>query len=146
METMGRKKSSGVPTITARQIAYCLKHLHDGTALRQSPLIKLPMVARLASERYRGSFWGYSYALRDVVLDACAALEAGMDGDPGVRRVVTFLRLYTHETSVSEIARTLAVNRTTIYRFILPNACSLLAEEIQREGAQHATHGIAATR
>ena len=56
-----------------------------------------------------------------------------MDGDPGVLRIVTFLKLYTSETSVSEIARTLAVNRTTIYRFILPDACMLLADELNHD-------------
>lgn len=136
---MGRKKSNGAPTVSARQIAYCLKHLHDGTALRQSPLVRLPAVAKLATERYRGSFWGYSNALRDVLLQACARLEDGMDGDPGARRVVTFLKLYSADKSITEIARVLAVDRTTVYRFILPDACALLAEEIERHNGQRPT-------
>jgi hypothetical protein len=138
---MARRTKNGGVIITAKQVAYCLKHLPDGTALRQSPLIALPVVNKLAADRYRGSYWGHSSALRDVIVDACTRLEAGMDGDRGVRRVVTFLKLYTRETSISQIARTLGVSRTTIYRFILPDACALLAEEMQRDVGRPARPG-----
>lgn len=130
---MPRPKNSGAPAVTARQIAYCLKHLHDGTALRQSPLVRLPNVARLATERYRGSYWGHASALRDILLETCAHLEAGMDSDPQAQRIVTFLQLYTQEISVSDIARRLGVSRPSVYRFIMPDAFALVAEEVQRD-------------
>ncbi|MBM4467671.1 MAG: hypothetical protein FJ014_19310 [Chloroflexi bacterium] len=139
---MRRRANNGGVVITAKQVAYCLKHLQDGTALRRSALTRLPVVTRLAAERYRGSYWGQASALRDVLLETCRRLEAGMEADPGVRRVVTFLKLYTSETSVSQIARQLAVNRTTVYRFIMPDAFALLAEELARHSVpQGATKG-----
>jgi hypothetical protein len=132
---MPRGKPEGV-VVTGKQVRYCLRYLQDGTALCRSPLATLPIVERLAAERYRGSYWGRSSALRDIVLEVCRGLENGMEGDKQTRRLVAFLTLYTHETSISEVARQLAIHRSTVYRFVLPDACELLADALSRVSAQ----------
>ncbi len=71
--------------VTAKQVGYCLKNIHDGGALRRSSLIELPVVAAVANEKYRGLYWGHTSALRDVLIEACARLEAGVDGNAQTR-------------------------------------------------------------
>ena len=137
---MPRRKSPGGVAVTAKQVGYCLKNLHDGTALRRSPLIEMPVVATVANEKYRGQYWGHSSALRDVLTEACARLEAGVYGNERRRRLVTFLSLYCTETDVREIARQLGVHRSTIYRYVMEPAFDLLAEEMVRNSTRlHAT-------
>jgi hypothetical protein len=137
---MDRKKTSGAPMVTAKQIAFCLENLHDGAALRRSTLIELPIVVAIANERYRGQYWGRSSALRDVLIEACRRLEAGVNGNVRRRRLVAFLKLYCAETDIREIARQLGVHRSTIYRYVMPPAIALLADEVGRDSTrQHAT-------
>ena len=126
--------------VTAKQIGFCLENIHDGTALRRSTLIELPVVVAVANERYRGQYWGRSSALRDILIEACARLEAGVDGNIRKRRLVGFLKLYCTETDVREIARQLGVHRSTVYRYVMQPAFTLLAEEVGRNSTrQHAT-------
>ena len=128
-------------TVTPKQVGYCLRNLHDGAALRRSSLIDLPQVVAVANERYHGQYWGRSIALRDILIAACARLEAGVDGSVRTQRLVTFLKLSCAETDVREIARQLGVHRSTIYRYVMPQAIALLAEEVGRDSTrQHATH------
>jgi hypothetical protein len=122
------------PMIAAKQIGYCLKHLQDGTALRRSALIKLPVVARLAAERYRGSYWGCCCALRDILVEICTHLGSSTGQDPGVKRLVTFIQMYSNDAGIAQIARTLGVSRPTVYR-MMPAAFNLVAEELERYSA-----------
>lgn len=130
-KTKGRKL-----VISAKQIGYCLKHLHDGTALRQSSLVNLPVVAKLATEKYPGSYWGRSYALRDVLQEICSHLGSSASDDAGVRRLATFIQLYANDAPIAQIARTLGVSRPTVYR-MMPAAFTLVAEELERYTALH---------
>jgi hypothetical protein len=126
--------------VTAKQVEFCLKHLHDGARLRQSSLTQLPSVKRLAAERYRNGYWGTAQALKDVVIETIALLDGAGVTDKKSMRMLTFLRMYADEKAIVEIARTLAVHRGTIYRFVMPEAFELLASELQRDIArQHAT-------
>lgn len=135
-ESMGRRPKGVNVVVTAKQAAYCLKHLQDATALQRSTLVSLPLVGRIASERYRGSHWGPGCALRDLVVEICRRMEPGMEHDPGTRRLVTFLVLSTRDVSISQIARELGVSRSTIYRSVMPAAFALLAEELSRNTVQ----------
>ncbi len=137
-----RKNPQGI-TVTAKQIGYCLANLHDGAALRRSSLIELPIVIAVANERYHGQYWGRASALRDVLTEACARLEAGVDGNVRTRRLVTFLKLYCAETDVREIARQLGVHRSTIYRYVMQPAFALLAEEVGRNSTRQTATQIA---
>lgn len=111
---MGAKRKNKAMAVTAKQIGFCLKHLQDGTTLRQSSLIKLPTVCRLAAEKYAGSYWGRSYALRDVLLEVCAHLATNTADDPGVKRLVTLITLYSNDTPIAHIARTLGVSNPLV--------------------------------
>ena len=135
---MPRRKSPGGVAVTAKQVGYCLKNLHDGTALRRSPLIELPVVVTVANETLPGQYWVAPSALRDVLTEACARLEAGVDGNEPEATAGQLSEALLHETDVREIARQLGVHRSTIYRYVMEPAFDLLAEEI--ESQQHATH------
>jgi transposase-like protein len=52
--------------------------------------------------------------------------------------MLAFLKMYTSDMAVAKIARTLGVHRATVYRFIMPEAFELVADELERDSARHA--------
>ena len=130
---MGRRQAASMPRITPYQVRDCLKNIHDGTAMHDSPLLRLPAVTKLAAQKYRGSYWSQSHALRDVIVDICRQLS--MDEHLGRRahRAAMFLKVYVlDEQSVAQAARTLGVPRSTVYDYVMPEAYALIADELQR--------------
>jgi len=45
--------------------------------------------------------------------------------------------MYTGDATVAEIARHLGVSRGTVYRFVMPKAFALIAQELERDMARH---------
>lgn len=130
---MGRRQVASMPRITPYQVRDCVKDIHSGVAVRDSPLLRLPAVAKLAAQKYRGSYWSQSHALRDIILDICRQLS--MDDHLGrkARRAAIFLKVYVlDEQSVAQAARTLGIPRSTVYEYVMPEAYALIADELQR--------------
>ena len=70
-------------------------------------------------------------------MEVCAHLATNKADDPGVKRLVTLITLYSNDTPIAHIARTLGVSRPTVYR-MMPAAFNLVAEELERYTALHA--------
>jgi transcriptional regulator of acetoin/glycerol metabolism len=122
-----------MPRITPYQVRDCIKNIHNGTAMHDSPLLRLPNVTKLAAQKYRGSYWSQSHALRDIILDICRQLS--MDDHLGRRahRAATFLKVYVLDgQSLAQAARTLGIPRSTVYKYVMPEAWALIADELRR--------------
>ena len=118
---MSRKQATSMPRITPYQVRDCLKDIHYGTAIHDSPLLRLPAVTKLAAQKYRGSYWSQSHALRDIIVDICRRLS--MDDHLGrkARRAAMFLKVHVvDEQSIAQAARTLGFPRSTVYEYVMP--------------------------
>jgi hypothetical protein len=92
---------------------YALRHIDDPLALEWSPICRLPIIDKIAKEKYRDGVLPHGRALHDFVLLCLEEIEHELDGHQGVAKLKQFIQLTRQGAGVKKAS--LALGLTTCY-------------------------------
>jgi hypothetical protein len=109
---------------------YVLRHLDDPLALEWSPLCRLPVLERMAKEKYPNSVLPRGRALHDFISECLQEIENELNGHAGVSKLEQFISLIRQGIGVAEASRSLGVTPSYASRTFKRTLVDLLVDKL----------------